>query len=92
MEICRLSFSRLFNNPFSLSQILFNAGSSETIVKNSNNSEYTGILNTPTTKATNTVALDNVIYAASFGSPGERINFIDTNNNSVDAIIRIPAP
>ncbi|HMS91831.1 MAG TPA: hypothetical protein PKC87_06405, partial [Candidatus Absconditabacterales bacterium] len=63
-----------------------------TIVKTTNNNLYTGILHVPDVLALQTISLNNVISAASFGSTGERINFENTDNLPVEVTIRMPAP
>ncbi|MFZ2151185.1 MAG: right-handed parallel beta-helix repeat-containing protein, partial [Candidatus Absconditicoccaceae bacterium] len=63
-----------------------------TIVKTANNNLYTGIINRPEELSTNNISLANVVYAASFGSTGESINFEDMDYMPVNVTIRLPAP
>ncbi|MEI8009277.1 MAG: hypothetical protein WCI00_08145 [bacterium] len=36
--------------------------------------------------------MSNSVYAASFGSTGDTINFEDTNSNPINITLRLPAP
>jgi len=63
-----------------------------TTVKKANNNIYTWIINTPQSIPVNNISLQNAIYAASFGSTWESINFEDTDNMPANVTVRLPAP